>query len=134
MSGRLRFGIRSSMECHGKRSARLWEYSKSRPNKSSDTNSKKSRLACKRKTPGRRYQMTFNLFRSRPLDAAAIRDEQEERLLLEASRNSLAAKHLNPERIGCPSHDLLLKLARHSISMDELKPWTSHLSSCGECF
>jgi hypothetical protein len=68
------------------------------------------------------------------MDAAATRDEQEERLLLEASRGSLASKHLNPQRIGCPSHDFLLKLAAHSMSLDELKPWTTHLSSCGECF
>jgi hypothetical protein len=78
--------------------------------------------------------MTFKLFRSRSLHAGDIRDEQEEQLLLEASRNSLAAKHSNPERIGCPNHTFLLKLARHSISMDELNPWAGHLSSCGECF
>jgi hypothetical protein len=68
------------------------------------------------------------------MDAAASRDEQEEQLLLEASRGSLASKHLNPQRIGCPSHDFLLKLAAHSMSLGELKPWTVHLSSCGECF
>jgi hypothetical protein len=78
--------------------------------------------------------MTFNLFSSRSFDAAAARDEQEEQLLLEAFRGALAQKRSNPNRIGCPSHDFLLKLARHAINMDELKPWTSHLSSCGECF
>jgi hypothetical protein len=78
--------------------------------------------------------MTFNLFRSRSFDAAAARDEQEEQLLLEAFRGALAQKHSNPNRIGCPSHGFLLKLARHAINMDEIKPWTHHLSSCGECF
>ena len=78
--------------------------------------------------------MTFNLCRSRPIDAADARDDLEERLLLQASRGSLASKHSNPQRIGCPSRDFLLKLADHSMSLDELKPWTAHLSSCGECF
>jgi hypothetical protein len=76
--------------------------------------------------------MTLKLFLFR-LFGTSVHDEEFDPLL-EASRNILAEKCLNPERVGCPDLDFLRKLARHSVGIDELKFWTPHLSSCGECF
>ena len=76
--------------------------------------------------------MTLKLFLFRLLGTSAHDEEVDP--LLEASRNLLAEKCSNPERIGCPDLDFLRKLARHSVSIDELKLWSPHLSSCGECF
>lgn len=78
--------------------------------------------------------MTFDLFRSRPIDPAALLSEEADSRLVRASRQALAQKSTNPDRIGCPGRDFLLKLARRSLSLEELKPWSSHLSSCGECY
>ena len=76
--------------------------------------------------------MTFKLFLFRLFTAST--HDQEVDPLIEASRNLLAEKCSNPERIGCPDLDFLHKLARHSVSIDELRLWSPHLSSCGECF
>lgn len=76
--------------------------------------------------------MTLKLSLIRLL-GTSVQDEEVDPLL-ETSRNVLSEKCLNPERIGCPDLDFLRKLARHSARIDELKLWTPHLSSCGECF
>lgn len=40
--------------------------------------------------------------------------------------------HPNPERIGCPSHDVLVSLARRDVPMGD--PAYGHLAECSPCY
>src|SRR5262249_27759193 len=78
--------------------------------------------------------MTFSFLKSRLFDAIASKDRREERRFLNESARFLVERDLNPERVGCPSSDFLRKLAAHAVTIEELRPWTNHLSECGECY
>jgi hypothetical protein len=78
--------------------------------------------------------MTLDFLKSRSGDPTIAESEREERQFLERARSLLAAKNSNPERVGCPGPEFLQKLARHAVTVEELRPWTQHLSSCGECY
>jgi hypothetical protein len=77
--------------------------------------------------------MTFSL-KSWLLRAAVSEGKREEGLFLQQSRAFLEGRNTNPDRVGCPSSDFLKRLAQHEVAMDELRLWTNHLSSCGECY
>ena len=46
----------------------------------------------------------------------------------------LSKEFPNPERIGCPSRDLLKALAARQLSLTEAEPWMDHFAQCTPCF
>jgi hypothetical protein len=54
--------------------------------------------------------------------------------LLDALGRVLAKDFPNPERVGCPSRDLLRALASRQLSLAEAEPWMDHLGKCSPCF
>lgn len=54
--------------------------------------------------------------------------------MLDALGRVLSKDFPNPERIGCPSRDLLQVLAARQLSLTEAEPWMDHLGKCTPCF
>ena len=78
--------------------------------------------------------MTLDFLKLRLFGAAISNDEQDEKTFLQDAKSALESRESNPDRVGCPSSEFLSKLASHQITMEELRTWTRHLSSCGECY
>ena len=60
--------------------------------------------------------------------------KKEERKLLDALGRVLSKDFPNPERVGCPSRDLLKGLASRKLSLAEAEPWMDHFGKCSPCF
>jgi hypothetical protein len=54
--------------------------------------------------------------------------------MLDALGRVLSKDFPNPERVGCPSRDLLKALASRQLSLAEAEPWMDHLGKCTPCF
>ncbi len=54
--------------------------------------------------------------------------------MLDALGRVLSKEFPNPERIGCPSRDLLKALAARQLSLTEAEPWMDHFAQCTPCF
>jgi len=54
--------------------------------------------------------------------------------MLDALGRVLSKEFPNPERIGCPSRDLLRALAARKLSLTEAEPWMDHFAHCTPCF
>jgi hypothetical protein len=56
-----------------------------------------------------------------------------EKDLIDALENMLHKDFVNPQRIGCPGHESLVKLASQP-GAPELAPIVAHLRQCAPCF
>ena len=54
--------------------------------------------------------------------------------MLDGLGRVLSKEFPNPERIGCPSRDLLKALAARQLSLTEAEPWMDHFAQCTPCF
>lgn len=78
--------------------------------------------------------MALDFLKLRLFGAVIGNDEQDEKTFLQDAKSALESRESNPDRVGCPPSEFLSKLASHQITMEELRIWTRHLSSCGECY
>ena len=60
--------------------------------------------------------------------------QKDEQKLLDTLGKVLEKEFPNPERVGCPSRDLLKALASRQLSLTEAEPWMDHLGKCSPCF
>lgn len=67
------------------------------------------------------------------LSEKAYSGKQEKRLL-EALGRGLLNEFPNPERTGCPGHELLRGIASRKVPLAQAEPWLEHLSSCSPCY
>ncbi len=54
--------------------------------------------------------------------------------MLDGLGRVLSKEFPNPERVGCPSRDLLKALAARQLSLTEAEPSMDHLGKCTPCF
>jgi hypothetical protein len=59
---------------------------------------------------------------------------EENRLVREGQRVLLDGGYPNPDRVGCPGHEVLKGLAQRKIDMLEAEGAVLHLGSCSPCF
>ncbi len=59
---------------------------------------------------------------------------REEKRILDALGSGLLREFPNPERVGCPSSELVRGIARHKVPLVEAAPWLDHLTSCSPCY
>src|SRR5260370_6755514 len=59
---------------------------------------------------------------------------REETRILDALGRGLLREFPNPERIGCPSSEIVRGIARHRVPLVEAEPWLDHLTSCSPCY
>jgi hypothetical protein len=59
---------------------------------------------------------------------------EEDRLLKAGQRVLLDGGYPNPDRVGCPGHEVLKGLAQRKIDMHEAEDAVLHLGSCSPCF
>ena len=60
-------------------------------------------------------------------------DKEEERIL-EVFRRGLLREFPNPDRQGCPSSEVLKRIASHEMPLSEAEKWLDHLGSCSPCY
>jgi hypothetical protein len=58
----------------------------------------------------------------------------EEKQILDLLDRGLSHEFPNPQRSGCPGHEILRKVAEHRLRLSEAHPWLNHLGSCSPCF
>jgi hypothetical protein len=78
--------------------------------------------------------MTLDFLKLRLFGASISDDDRDEKAFLQDAKSALESRESNPDRVECPPSEFLSKLASHQITMEELRTWTQHLSSCGECY
>jgi hypothetical protein len=78
--------------------------------------------------------MTLDFLKLRLFGGAISNDGRDEKTFLQHAKSALESRESNPDRVGCPPSEFLSKLASHQITMEELRTWTRHLSTCGECY
>jgi hypothetical protein len=54
--------------------------------------------------------------------------------ILDALGRGLLKEFPNPERTGCPSFDVLKRIASHEMPLAEAEKWLDHLTSCSPCY
>ena len=59
---------------------------------------------------------------------------KEEKRILNALGRGLLREFPNPERKGCPSEDILVGIAKHTIPLAEAEPYLEHLMTCSPCY
>lgn len=59
---------------------------------------------------------------------------KEEKRILDAFGKGLLREFPNPERVGCPSSEIVRGIARHKVPLIEAEPWLDHLTSCSPCY
>ena len=60
-------------------------------------------------------------------------DMREERIL-EVLGRGLLTEFPNPTRAGCPSSDVVKRIASHEMPLSEAEKWLDHLGSCSPCY
>ena len=60
--------------------------------------------------------------------------ERDEKRVLDALGRGLLKEFPNPDRAGCPSSDVLKRIASHEMSLTEAEKWLDHLTSCSPCY
>jgi hypothetical protein len=60
--------------------------------------------------------------------------ERDEKRILDALGRGLLKEFPNPERAGCPSSDVLKRIASHEMPLTEAEKWLGHLTSCSPCY
>lgn len=60
--------------------------------------------------------------------------ERDEKHILNALGRGLLKEFPNPERTGCPSSDILKRIASHEMPLPEVEKWLDHLTSCSPCY
>jgi hypothetical protein len=60
--------------------------------------------------------------------------ERDEKRILDALGRGLLKEFPNPDRAGCPSSDVLKRIASHEMSLTEAEKWLDHLTSCSPCY
>jgi hypothetical protein len=67
------------------------------------------------------------------LNVMGYSDREEERIL-EVLGRGLLTEFPNPARTGCPSSDVLKRIASHEMPLSEAENWLDHLGSCSPCY
>jgi hypothetical protein len=67
------------------------------------------------------------------LNAMGYSDRKEERIL-EVLGRGLLTEFPDPTRTGCPSSDVLKRIASHEMPLSEAEKWLDHLGSCSPCY
>jgi len=67
------------------------------------------------------------------MNARGYSDREEERIL-EVLGRGLLTEFPNPTRTGCPSSDVLKRIASHEMPLSEAEKWLDHLGSCSPCY
>lgn len=60
--------------------------------------------------------------------------ERDEKVILDALGRGLLKEFPNPDRAGCPSSDVLKRIASHEMPLTEAEKWLDHLTSCSPCY
>ena len=60
--------------------------------------------------------------------------ERDEKRILDALGRGLLKEFPNPDRAGCPSSDVLKRIASHEMPLTEAEKWLDHLTSCSPCY
>ena len=60
--------------------------------------------------------------------------ERDEKRILDALGRGLLKEFPNPDRDGCPSSDVLKRIASHEMPLLEAEKWLDHLTSCSPCY
>jgi hypothetical protein len=60
--------------------------------------------------------------------------ERDEKRILDALGRGLLKEFPNPDRAGCPSSDVLKRIASHEMPLAEAEEWLDHLTSCSPCY
>jgi hypothetical protein len=60
--------------------------------------------------------------------------ERDEKRILDALGRGLLKEFPNPDRAGCPSSDVLKRIASHAMPIAEAEKWLDHLTSCSPCY
>src|SRR5260370_6213458 len=76
----------------------------------------------------------FNFMRSDTMLSDKPYSSREEKRILDALGHGLLRECPNPERIGCPSSEIVRGIARHRVPLIEAEPWLDHLTSCSPCY
>jgi hypothetical protein len=67
------------------------------------------------------------------LKAMGYFESDEERFLKVLGRG-LLQEFPNPTRTGCPSAEVLKRIASHQLPLFEADKWLDHLTSCSPCY
>ena len=59
---------------------------------------------------------------------------RDEKRILDALGRGLLKEFPNPDRAGCPSSDVLKRIASHETPLIEAEKWLDHLTSCSPCY
>jgi len=76
----------------------------------------------------------FNFMRGDTILSDKPYSSREEKRILDALGRGLLREFPNPERIGCPSSEIVRGIARHRVPLVEAEPWLDHLTSCSPCY
>lgn len=60
--------------------------------------------------------------------------EREELHILDVLNRGLLKEFPNPDRVGCPSSDVLKRIASREMPLSEAEKWLDHLGSCSPCY
>jgi hypothetical protein len=60
--------------------------------------------------------------------------ERDEKRILDALGRGLLKEFPNPDRAGCPSSDVLKRIASRAMPLAEAEKWLDHLTSCSPCY
>jgi hypothetical protein len=60
--------------------------------------------------------------------------ERDEKRILDTLGRGLLKEFPNPDRTGCPSSDVLKRIASHEMPLTEAEEWLDHLTSCSPCY
>jgi hypothetical protein len=60
--------------------------------------------------------------------------ETDEERFLKVLARGLREEFPNPTRSGCPSADVLKRIADHEMPLSEAEGWLDHLTSCSPCY
>ena len=60
--------------------------------------------------------------------------DREEARILEVLGRGLLREFPNPSRTGCPSSDVLKRIANHEMPLSEAEKWLDHVGSCSPCY
>ena len=60
--------------------------------------------------------------------------ESDEERFLKALGQGLLTEFPNPARRGCPSAEVLKRIASHDMPLVEAEKWLDHLTSCSPCY
>ncbi len=64
----------------------------------------------------------------------ALNKKEEARLIKAHQLVLLAGGFPNPNRVGCPSNEILRAMASRKLEIEQVKNWIEHLGTCSPCF